>query len=221
MAWLLGGCAASTSTENIDAVPDEAPVALSSTAVDFGPLDIHEVPETLVVTATNGGNPAMITPTLVGDGFSIGNNGCTSIVPKHGSCDVEVSFDPSMIQGYSGHLELSTPGFLPVIATLEGKGAAKISAAISGAGILSGDFVCSNPFVDVSVSCGEALFTDPNIEVIATPSTIQSTELDGWLTGVCQGTVGPVCSFDVNQQADFLDGTVTSLFILVGFAQTS
>ena len=81
---------------NPSATNNKLAVGLSSRKINFGkvPAGVHSIPQN--VTLTNKGSAELSAPlvTVMGTGFGLESNGCTSALPPAGNCSVSVTFTP-------------------------------------------------------------------------------------------------------------------------------
>ena len=198
-----------------------APVlALSTSSLAFGDVDINQVSTPKVVTVTNSGGLVSLSPTVVGAGFAISTTTCGTPAV---TCTISVTFAPAVAGASSGTLTVATG----LAVTLSGNGRTPGSFTAISAGLPSTVPVSQSVPLSVTITGTTALTNltciPSGADLVADPAPASTTCTGTLVAGVpCQygfifkaTTAGPknesiVCSASGTSRTVAVSTTVLS-----------
>lgn len=133
---------------------------IDPTSKDFGSVAVGFTSSAQTFTWTNNASfPAQVSAAFVNGDFQIVSNNCTN-VPAGGSCQIAVTFTPTVLGARSGLLTVQSSGTSSVTATLSGTGTPGFSLFPTGSSgtVAFGDqdvgYVASQTFTLTSLASG-------------------------------------------------------------------
>ncbi len=196
----------------------EAPtsnITISSTAVEFGPRNIHDADQMETIVIRNDGNADHALPsiTLSGDSqFSIEANTCGSSIDVAQSCDLTVKFAPEMIGSVSATIQVGDDTVI-----VSGAGGALIVSSINDPGELTQDIECNQPDSG-RINCPPLLATRNSFSVVAV-GNFEDWGASSQNQGSPLCTTSTTCSFELNSLQDLLDGTLEKITLTAYFRE--